>query len=107
MFFYLAKILGFFAIPSNLVILIGLGGVLLLRSRFRRTGWRLMASIVVTLGPIPLGLGSFEAVSIGMLRLMGVPFEGALSATLLLRGFTLWMPLIAGFFSTRRELKRS
>jgi glycosyltransferase 2 family protein len=66
----------------------------------------MMASIVVTLGPIPLGLGSFEAVSIGMLRLMGVPFEAALSATLLLRGFTLWLPLVAGFFSTRRALKK-
>jgi len=67
----------------------------------------MMASIVVTLGPIPLGLGSFEAVSIGMLRLMGIPFEAALSATLLLRGFTLWLPLIAGFFLTRREFRRS
>jgi uncharacterized membrane protein YbhN (UPF0104 family) len=67
----------------------------------------MMASIVVTLGPIPLGLGSFEAVSIGMLRLMGVPFEAALSATLLLRGFTLWLPLVAGLFLTRRELNRS
>ena len=66
----------------------------------------MMASIVVTLGPIPLGLGSFEAVSVGMLRLMGVPFEAALSATLLLRGFTLWLPLVAGLFTTRRALKR-
>jgi uncharacterized membrane protein YbhN (UPF0104 family) len=66
----------------------------------------MMASIVVTLGPIPLGLGSFEAVSIGMLRLMGIPFEAALSATLLLRGFTLWLPIGVGFVLTRRELKR-
>jgi glycosyltransferase 2 family protein len=66
----------------------------------------MMASIVVTLGPIPLGLGSFEAVSIGMLRLMGIPFEAALSATLLLRGFTLWLPIAAGFVLTRRELRR-
>ena len=67
----------------------------------------IMASIVVTLGPIPLGLGSFEATSIGMLRLMGVPFEAALSATLLLRGFTLWLPLAAGLFLTRGELRKS
>jgi len=66
-----------------------------------------MASVVVTLGPIPLGLGSFEAVSIGMLRLMGVPFEAALSGTLLLRGFTLWLPLAAGLILSRRELKRT
>lgn len=66
----------------------------------------IIASIVVTLGPIPMGLGSFEAVSIGMLRAMGVPFEAALSATLLFRGYTLWVPLIPGMFAARRELKR-
>ena len=65
----------------------------------------IMASIVVTLGPIPMGLGSFEAVSIGMLRAMGVPFEAALSATLLFRGYTLWVPLIPGMFAARRHLK--
>jgi uncharacterized membrane protein YbhN (UPF0104 family) len=48
-----------------------------------------MASIVTTLGPIPMGLGSFEAVSVGTLRAMGIPFEAAISATLLCRGFTL------------------
>ena len=66
----------------------------------------ILASIVVTLGPIPMGLGSFEAVSIGMLRAMGVPFEAALSATLLFRGYTLWLPLIPGMFAARRQLKR-
>jgi uncharacterized protein (TIRG00374 family) len=66
----------------------------------------IMASIVVTLGPIPMGLGSFEAVSIGMLRAMGVPFEAALSATLLFRGYTLWVPLIPGMFAARRQLKQ-
>jgi uncharacterized protein (TIRG00374 family) len=65
----------------------------------------ILASIVVTLGPIPMGLGSFEAVSIGTLRAMGVPFEAALSATLLFRGYTLWMPLIPGMFAARRQLK--
>ena len=66
----------------------------------------ILASIVVTLGPIPMGLGSFEAVSIGMLRAAGVPFEAALSATLLFRGYTLWVPLIPGVFAARKELKR-
>lgn len=66
----------------------------------------IMASIVVTLGPIPMGLGSFEAVSIGMLRAAGVPFEAALSGTLLFRGFTLWVPLVPGMFAARRQLKR-
>ncbi len=65
----------------------------------------IMASIVATLGPIPMGLGSFEAVSVATLRAMGIPFEAALSATLLFRGFTLWLPLIPGALAARRDLK--
>jgi len=65
-----------------------------------------MASIVVTLGPLPLGLGSFEATSIGTLRLMGVGFEAAFASTLLYRGFALWLPLVLGMVLSRRELKR-
>jgi uncharacterized protein (TIRG00374 family) len=67
----------------------------------------MMASIAVILGPIPMGLGSFEAVSIAMLRLFGVPFEAAVSATLLFRGFTLWLPLLPGGLLLRRELKHA
>lgn len=66
----------------------------------------IMAAIVVTLGPIPMGLGSFEAVSIAMLRAMGVPFEAALSATLLFRGYTLWLPLLPGVIAARRQLRK-
>jgi uncharacterized protein (TIRG00374 family) len=65
----------------------------------------MMASIAVILGPIPMGLGSFEAVSIAMLRLFGVPFEAALSATLLFRGFTLWLPLLPGGVLLRQQMK--
>lgn len=65
----------------------------------------MLASIAVILGPVPMGLGSFEAVSIAMLRLFGVPFEAALSATLLFRGFTLWLPLIPGGLLLRQEFK--
>ena len=65
----------------------------------------MMASIAVILGPVPMGLGSFEAVSIAMLRLFGVPFEAALSATLLFRGFTLWLPLLPGGLLLRKALK--
>ena len=38
MFFYASKVLGFFAIPSNFIILVGIVGALLLRTRFARTG---------------------------------------------------------------------
>ncbi|WP_375395461.1 YbhN family protein [uncultured Sphingomonas sp.] len=63
------------------------------------------ASMVATLGPIPLGLGTFEAGATGMLSLMGVPLEAALAATLLLRVFTLWLPLLPGFMLIRAALR--
>jgi uncharacterized protein (TIRG00374 family) len=63
-----------------------------------------MASAVSTVIPVPLGLGTFEASLITMLRLVGVPIEAALTATLLLRGFTLWLPMLPGLLSARREL---
>jgi len=65
----------------------------------------MMASIAVLLGPVPMGLGSFEAVSIAMLRLFGVPFEAAVAATILFRGLTLWLPLIPGGLLLRHELE--
>jgi len=58
MFFPLSKILGFFAIPSNLAISIGLLGLLLLPTRFARTGRALaFASLIVLaiLGLSPVG----------------------------------------------------
>lgn len=58
MFFILAKILGFFALPSNILITLALIGVMLMRTRFRRGGRRLAATAVVVLaivGLSPLG----------------------------------------------------
>src|SRR5438874_13150916 len=58
MFFPLSKVLGFFAIPSNLVISIGLLGLLLLPTRFARAGRALaFASLIVLaiLGLSPVG----------------------------------------------------
>jgi uncharacterized protein (TIRG00374 family) len=65
-----------------------------------------MAAIVTLLGAVPLGLGSFEATSVATLRLMGVPFEAGLSATLLYRGFALWLPLGLGLILTRRVMRK-
>jgi uncharacterized protein (TIRG00374 family) len=64
----------------------------------------IMASVVATLGPVPLGLGTFEASCVAMLAALGVPIEAALTATLLLRGFTLWLPMLPGLWLTRRML---
>ena len=58
MYFYASKLLGFFAIPSNLVILIGFVGVFLLRTRHFRVGWRLVIGSLVLLavfGLSPVG----------------------------------------------------
>jgi uncharacterized protein (TIRG00374 family) len=64
----------------------------------------IMASIVVTLGPIPLGLGSFEASSTATLRLLGVPVEMGFAATMLFRLLTLWLPLLPGMILMRTAM---
>ena len=64
----------------------------------------IMASMAATLGPIPLGLGTFEAACVGMLSLLGVAIEAALAATLLLRGLTFWLPMVPGLWLARREI---
>lgn len=54
--------------------------------------------------PVPLGLGSFEAALIAMLHLTGVSLEAALTATLMLRGFTLWLPMLPGLWCARNAV---
>jgi len=65
-----------------------------------------VASMVSTVGLIPLGLGTFEAASVALLASLGIPFEAALAATLLLRGLTLWMPMLPGIWLAKRELSQ-
>src|SRR5262245_33269552 len=58
MYFVFSKILGFFAIPSNLIIGFGVVGVILSRTRFARAGWRLVIGSLLLLaivGLSPLG----------------------------------------------------
>jgi len=58
MLFVLSKIVGFVALPSNLLIEIGIVGVLLLFTKFRRlASWLVVTSIVLTavVGWSPLG----------------------------------------------------
>ena len=64
-------------------------------------------SIAATLAPLPLGLGSFEASATAMMSSLGVSFEAALTATLLLRGFTLWLPLLPSLIMMRGGVRRS
>jgi uncharacterized protein (TIRG00374 family) len=65
-----------------------------------------IASMVATIGPIPIGLGTFEAGSVGMLSFLGVSIEAALAATLLLRALTFWLPMVPGLWLARREIGR-
>jgi uncharacterized SAM-binding protein YcdF (DUF218 family) len=56
--YVLSKIAGFFVVPSNFIILVGIGGALLLWTRFAGAGRRLMMTSVVLLaiaGLSPLG----------------------------------------------------
>jgi uncharacterized SAM-binding protein YcdF (DUF218 family) len=54
MFFILAKILGFFALPSNLLISLGLLGVVLMATRFARAGRRLAVFALILLALVGL-----------------------------------------------------
>lgn len=65
-----------------------------------------MASIAVTLAPVPMGLGSFEATATATLHLLGVPVEAAFAGTMLLRLMTLWFPLLPGLFLLRGAMAR-
>ncbi len=51
-----------------------------------------------TLGIVPGGLGTFEAATVGGLALFGTHVEPALTATLLFRGLSFWLPMLPGFW---------
>lgn len=65
----------------------------------------MLASVVATLSPIPLGLGTFEGTCTAMLHLLGGGLEASLAAALILRGFTLWLPMLPGIWLIRQETK--
>lgn len=62
------------------------------------------ASIAGTISFLPGGIGGFEAGCTATLTLLGVPVEAALTGTLLLRGLTLWLPLVPGWALARQEM---
>lgn len=65
-----------------------------------------VASIAGNLSLLPGGVGGFEAASVLMLRHLDVPLGAALTATLLLRGLTLWFPLIPGSVFAAKYMSR-
>jgi hypothetical protein len=62
----------------------------------------MLAALARTMGIVPGGLGTFEAVCVGGLRITGVPLGGALAATLLFRGLSFWLALAPGMVFARR-----
>jgi uncharacterized membrane protein YbhN (UPF0104 family) len=63
-----------------------------------------IATIAGTLSFLPGGVGSFEAGSVAVLALFGVSVSAALAGTLVLRGLTLWLPLVPGVLLARHDL---
>jgi uncharacterized protein (TIRG00374 family) len=62
----------------------------------------MISSLLRTMGIVPGGLGTFEATSVVTLRMVGVAIPVALSATLLFRGLTFWLPMLPGFWLSRK-----
>jgi len=65
----------------------------------------IIASMVATISPLPLGLGAFETACVLILGFLNVYHEAALTATLLLRGITMWLPMLPGMWLARRQLR--
>ena len=67
----------------------------------------MLASLARTVGIVPGGLGTFEAVSIATLRAGGASVGAALAATLLFRVLSFWLPMLPGWMITHGELRRA
>lgn len=63
-----------------------------------------ISSLFRTIGILPGGLGTFEASSVLTLKLVGVAVPVALSATLLFRGLSFWLPLVPGLWYSRHAV---
>jgi len=63
----------------------------------------MLASVLRSIGIVPGGLGAFEAAAVVTLHWIGVSIAVALSATLLFRGLTFWLPMLPGLWLAHRE----
>lgn len=66
----------------------------------------MVSSLLRTLGIVPGGLGTYEAASVITLETVGVSIPVALSATLLFRGLSFWLPLVPGLWLSRHAVSR-
>jgi len=62
----------------------------------------MISSLLRTMGIVPGGLGTFEATSVLTLRMVGVAIPVALSATMLFRGLTFWLPMLPGLWLSKK-----
>lgn len=67
----------------------------------------MIASLFRTIGFMPGGLGTFEAASVYTLKLIGLPLSAGLSATLLFRGLSFWLPMVPGLVISREIVASS
>ena len=65
----------------------------------------MVSNLFRTIGIIPGGLGTFETASVMSLKSIGLPLSVGLSATLLFRGLSFWLPMIPGLICSRRLLR--
>ncbi|HEU4592725.1 MAG TPA: magnesium-translocating P-type ATPase [Steroidobacteraceae bacterium] len=65
----------------------------------------MISNLFRSMGILPGGLGTFEASSVFTLQLASVPLAAALSATLLFRGLSFWLPMIPGAWLSRRMFR--
>ncbi|PZU84372.1 MAG: lysylphosphatidylglycerol synthetase family protein [Shinella sp.] len=61
-------------------------------------------SIGATIGPAPLGLGTYEGSAVAILAILGVPVAPSITAVILFRGLSFWLPMVPGIWFARREL---
>lgn len=61
-------------------------------------------SIGATIGPAPLGLGTYEGSAVAILTILGVPVAPSITAVVLFRGLSFWLPMVPGIWFARREL---
>ena len=66
----------------------------------------MVSNLFRTIGIIPGGLGTFETASVMTLKSIGMPLSAGLSATLLFRGLSFWLPMLPGLVCSRRLLRK-
>jgi uncharacterized SAM-binding protein YcdF (DUF218 family) len=76
MFFWLSKTLGFFSVPSNIILVLTVAGLLLMATRFARFGRRL-----VVLGVVLLALAGLSPIGNALILPLEQRFPSAASLT--------------------------